>query len=314
MDINGNMLRIKTYGNRNLMSGLPQLEKVWTEMGHEIVNDNPDILYHANGFFSDLLEDSKKYPKAIKIGCLLDANPENKSWGNCLGGSSIESGEQKVRNQLKQLDIKVTISKTAQDQIIKRTNIICDVVGYPIKNITYLKYPFRGVRMLVVGRIYSKNKRLQLIKETAEAYCGDAEQILFVGPEKPPFGLYAGQIDESLLNICYNSSIFLLGLSSVEGLFLPMLESCCSRTVPILTLDNKCVHEFGLEYLAEEPDPIKLARKMKEIEKNFDKYQKRIEKAGQEFRDRFSPQTVAKNILELYNNYVKENPNYEKKS
>ena len=287
-------MRIKTYGNRNPLSGLHQLEKAWSEMGHEIIDDDPDILYHANGYFDDLLLDAKKYPSAVKIGCLLDANPLNPNWGP----------PKVVREQLWELDIRLTISKTAQEQIEKRTAVKCEVVGYPTKNITDLKYPTRGVRMLVVGRIYSANKRLELIKATAKAYCGDADQILFVGPEKPPFGLYAGEVTEEILNVCYNSSVFLLGLSSVEGLYLPMLEAPQAKTIPILTLDNKCVHEFNLQEFAADPDPIKLAGKMKEIENNFNKYLKKTEKLGTEFKEKFSPQTVAQNILNLYENYV----------
>lgn len=287
-------MRIKTFGNRNKLSGLHQLEKSWTEMGHEIVQINPDILYHANGYFDDLLEDSKNFPNAVKIGNLLDADPLNPNWGP----------PKMVREQLLQLDIPVTISQTAQKQILDRTGVKCQVVHYPIKSLSNLKFPARGVRMLVVGRIYSNNKRLHLIKETADAYCGDCEQVLFVGPEKPPFGLYAGLADETFLNECYNSSVFLLGLSSVEGLYLPMLEACTTQTIPILTLDNECVHEFGLNKdFAAEPNPQALAKKMKEIDKNFNKYLQKVESLGEEFRQKFSAKTVAQNILDLYNDY-----------
>jgi len=289
-------MRIKTFGNRNPLSGLPQLEKAWTEMGHEIVTENPNLLYDANGFFSEILEDGIKYPKAVKIGCLLDANPLNKDWGP----------PEMVRNQLTQLDVAVTISKTAQKQILYRTGVKCDVVGYPIKNLTKLNYPVRGVRMLVVGRIFSENKRLHLIKSTAEAYCGDCEQVLFVGPEKPPFGIYAGLVNEDMLNIIYNSSVYLLGLSSVEGLFLGPLESCVTGTIPILASDNSCVAELGLSDFCANPHPVTLANKMKEIDQSFDKYLKKVETLGEKFKKQFSAQTVAQNILDLYYQFLEK--------
>ncbi len=296
-DLDGNMLKIKTYGDRNPMSGLLQLEKAWKELGYEITDFEPDILYHSTGFFSDLLEDSKKYPNAIKIGCLLDANPLNKNWGP----PSI------VRDQLLQLDIPITISNTAQKQIMNRTGVKCQVVYYPIKNLTKLKYPSRGIRMLVVGRVYSQNKRLQLIHDTAEKYCGDPEQIVFVGPEKPPFGIYGGLVDEEMLNVCYNSTVFLLGLSSVEGMYLSPLEACTVNTIPIVTSDNECMGEFDLiKHFAAEPHPIKLANKMKEIEKNFDKYQDIANQLGEKFKNRFSAKMIAQNILDLYWAYKKK--------
>lgn len=290
-------MKIKTFGNRNLLSGLPQLERVWTEMGHEIVEENPDLLYDANGYFGDLLNQSLKYPDAVKVGCLLDGDPLNPHWGP----------PDMVRNQLLQLDIPVTISKTAQKQILYRTGIKCEVVGYPIKNLTNLKYPTRGVRILVVGRIYSENKRLHLVKSTAEAYCGDAEQVLFVGPEKPPFGIYAGLVNEEMLNVCYNSSVYLLGLSSVEGLYLSPLEACSTNTIPILASDNNCAAELGLTSFCANPHPIALANKMKEMDQNFDKYLKKVEELGEKFKKQFSAQTVAQNILDLYNQFVEKN-------
>lgn len=289
-------MRIKTFGNKNPLSGLPQLEKAWIEMGHEIVTENPNLLFHANGFFGDLLDDSLKYPKATKIGCLLDANPLNKNWGP----------PEMVKNQLLQLDIPVTISKTAQKQILYRTGVKCEVVGYPIKELTNLKYPIRGVRMLVVGRIYSENKRLHLIRSTAEAYCGDAEQVLFVGPEKPPFGIYAGLVNEEMLNVYYNSSVYLLGLSSVEGLYLSPFEAMSVSTIPILASDNACIQEFELQNFCANPYPVALANKMKEMDQNFDKYLKKAEKLGEKFKKQFSAQTVAQNILDLYYKFIDE--------
>ena len=288
-------MKIKTFGNRNPLSGLPQLEKAWAEMGHEIVDENPNLLYDANGYFGELLEDSLRYPKAVKIGCLLDASPLDPNWGP----------PEMVRNQLSQLDVAVTISQTAQKQILYRTGVKCEVVGYPIKNLTKLNYPVRGVRMLVVGRVFSENKRLHLIKSTAEAYCGDAEQVLFVGPEKPPFGIYAGLVNEEMLNVYYNSSVYLLGLSSVEGLFLSPLEACVTKTVPILASDNSCAAELGLSDFCANPHPVALANKMKEIDKNFDKYLKKVDVLGEKFKKQFSAQTVAQNILDLYHQFVK---------
>lgn len=302
-DLSGNIqnypkpLRIKTYGYKGITSGLKQLEGAWIEMGHLIVTESPDLMYDANGFFGDILSDRLKYPSAVTIGCLLDASPLNPNWGP----PSI------VRDQLLQLDIPITISNTAQKQIMNRTGVKCQVVYYPIKNLTKLKYPARGIRMLVVGRVYSQNKRLQLIYDTAEKYCGDPQQIVFVGPEKPPFGIYGGLVDEEMLNVCYNSTVFLLGLSSVEGMYLSPLEACTVNTIPIVTSDNECMREFDLvKHFAAEPHPIKLANKMKEIEKNFDKYQDIANQLGEKFKNRFSAKMIAQNILDLYWAYKKK--------
>ena len=290
------MLRIKTFGNRNPLSGLSQIEGGFVSLGHVIVDDNPDIIYHANGYFDDLLEYARNYPNATKIGCLLDADPLNPNWGP----------PEIVEDQLLQLDIPVTISYTAQQQILKRTNVKCAVVYYPIKRVECLDYPVRGVRMLVVGRIYSKNKRLQLIKDVAEKYCGDYEQVLFVGPEKPPFGIYAGLATEEMLNVYYNSSVFLLALSSTEGLYLPMLESAVAKTIPILTLDNSCVREFGLQKFAADPNPKDIVDKMNHIERHFKEYSREITLLGVGFKERFSGKAVAKNILALYHDHKKD--------
>mgnify|MGYP001616638944 CR=1 FL=1 len=57
-------------------------------------------------------------------------------------------------------------------------------------------------------------------------------------------------------------------------------------------------------------DKVKLAKALtgKEIlGANFDKYLKKVEELGEKFKKQFSAQTVAQNILDLYNQFVEKN-------
>src|SRR3990167_10385976 len=60
-------VKIKLFGYRGPICILPEMEKEFVFQGHEIVEENPDIIYDNNGFFETAIEYSTKYPKAKKI-------------------------------------------------------------------------------------------------------------------------------------------------------------------------------------------------------------------------------------------------------
>lgn len=282
-------MKIKILGNNdNIMSGVPQIIQGFKELGHEIVTDNPDMIYHPTGFFEELIDEGERYPEAITVGCLLDANPTNPYWP-----------AEKVKDQLKSIDHAVTISHTARKQILARTGEDTSVVYYPIKPVTQEKYEARGLDFICVGRIYSENKRFYLVEEFLKAVSYNKDYLVTAGPEQSPFGYYAGVMRNETLNILYNSAKYLLFFSSHEGLGLSPIEAICAGCIPILCNDNECVEEFGLELFAANPDPVSLAAKLKSIEENRQEYIACMDALRPVFLEQFNGKKVAENILNV---------------
>ncbi len=280
-------MKFKIIGSHDhAMSGVPQIIEALKKLGHEIVDSDADVLYHPTGFFEDLFEAVPANPRALKVGCLLDANPLNPDWP-----------EEKVALQLSNLDIALTISETARQQILKRTGQDTKVVYYPIKPIVSKNY-MRGVDFLTVGRIYSENKRFNLVDAFLKAVSFNRDLLIVAGPEKPPFGYYTGLLPTETLNELYNSAKYLLFFSSHEGLGLSAIEAIVAGCTPILCSDNECVKELGLEDFSADPNPISLASKLKEMEENRSVFLEKINILRGKFLAQFSAEAVAKNILD----------------
>jgi glycosyltransferase involved in cell wall biosynthesis len=287
-------MKIKILGNNSsFLSAAPQLIKEFEAAGHEIVDENPDVLFHPTGFFDEVFKWAEKYPKALKVGCLLDADPTNPHWP-----------EAKTKKQLQELDVKLTISNVAREQILSRTGEETEIVYYPIKPVSFLNYQLRGIDFLVTGRIYSSNKRFGFIEPFLNFIKFDKELLVTTGPEQPPFGFYTGILDNNMLNEMYNSARYLLFFSSHEGLGLGPIEAVICGCMPILCNDNKCIEELDLVEFSADPHPRALALKLKEMQENRDHYVTLINNLRPVFQEKFSAKKVAANILTAINKKI----------
>ena len=265
------------------------MEKEFVFQGHEIVEENPDIIYDNNGFFENAIEYSKKYPKAKKIFNLLDIPPHNPTWPF-----------KQAKEQLLQADVITTISETVRAQIKDLLELESRVIYHPIRpSIKWLKY-LKTIDFTFVGRCNDPNKRFNLIKPTLELLGYNTDFLVVSGTEPPPIGTYAGIMLDEDLNELYNSTKYVFLLSKYEGIGLPAMEGIICGAMPLLCNDNKAAYEFGLERFAVNPNPTEIAKKIVDIQNNPEPYLKKIEELRPKFVEMFSVSSVVKNITSLF--------------
>lgn len=287
-------LKIKIMGYQGALSPIKQLSKTFIDLGHQIVDEDPDFIYNATGFFEDSIEYGKKYPKAVKMFNLLNADINNPNWGD----------GRNVRNQLLQADIPTTVSESTKKDIFNRIGIICDVIYFPMKDVEQKPIP-KGIDFLYVGRLFNKEKRFWLAVETLKKLSRSIEKMVIVGPENPGVGYYAGLIGDVELSLIYNSSQYLFCPCIHEG-SMSMIEAVMGDCFPLVCNDNNWVYEFGLDCFVCEPNADSFIAKIKDIENNIDKYVKIIDKLKPKIIEKFEITNVVKRIINLYHEYKNE--------
>lgn len=292
------MLKIKVFGYRGPHNNTEVIESELRSLGCNIEND-PDLLIHLNGTF----EDAERYytdcvKKPVRLYVLLDIDAtKSVNWYN------------QVKNDLENCEIPCVISETVKKQVKKILNIKKDVqiLNHPIKPVSNLK-EIKGIPFLYSGRIYSKNKRFDLVLQTMDELGYDRETLVVVGTEDPPLKcLYVNSPNDNELNQLFNAADFLLSPSEFEGQNCNMIQAVITRTFPILNNQCEVVKEFGLQKFSANPDSVSMARKIREIQLNSKYYLDIMNELRPVFLNKFSSQTVVKNILELYWDYKERN-------
>lgn len=284
-------MKIATFGYRGALSPYPSLEEEFKKLGHEIIYENPDLIFDLTGFYDDALELAKKYPKAKKIFNTLNADIKNPHWP-----------ETKTREQLLQADLVTSVSESTAKDVTARTGIeIKEIIYWPMKNVYPIKeITIRGIDFLYVGRLYSAEKRFGLIPEAIKLLKYDPNLLVVAGSERPPIGYYAGLINEETLNQLYNSSRYVFCPCWHEG-SMSMLEAVVGGAFPIICNDNNWVQEFGLEDFAVDPMPKALAAKVIDIQQHQKEYRQIIDDLRPIIIEKFGLTNFAKRIIDLYN-------------
>lgn len=293
-------IRFKIDGySHSVIGAKSRLEQEFIRLGHILDIYRPQLLINLNGlfheteFFYDRLMWDKENRDCIRFYNLLDAN--NNEVGFYDG----------CKADLEKCEIATTISNVAKNQIESKLGLKrkLEVIGYPIQDITDLKFK-KTLAFGTVGRLESY-KRFDLIGSTLDVMGVPRSSLAVVGPDRPNFGTYGGLLDNEMLNVFYNSTKFIFCLSQKEFLYLPLIESCIpSGTYPICCDDNPIVKELGLEDFACYPNPKEIALKINDIETNPEKYDQILDKLRPQFIEKYSVQNITKKILDLYYNFV----------
>ena len=284
-------VRIKIFGSNSSLSPIENLKNAFVSLGCIIVNESPDLIFDLTGFFEDAIECGKKYPKAIKIFNLLNADINNTNWGD----------GRNVRRQLLQADIPTTVSKSTKKDIKGRTGIDCEVIYFPMKSVTQMNLP-RTLDFLYVGRLFNKEKRFKIIPQIFKKINIPQERFVTVGPEDPGFGYYAGLVTDEHLNLIYNYSKYLFCPCEHEG-SMSMLEAIITDCFPLVCHDNEWVKEFELMLFACDYDVDSFINKIGDIENNTGKYVMAIDELKPKIIEKFDVKNVARRIIDLYYNY-----------
>ena len=262
------------------------------ELGHEINNDNPDLIYcNDPGQYLNGIKLKKKFPTAILFFNFLDV-----PWHfpGVMKKLTIESTLMREH-----ADIVSVISNKVKKDLSKFYNKKIEVIYNPSKDVSFNKSINKTNNFLYVGRANDPVKRVKLIYD---AFKNDSEikNIIFCGPEDPRFGNYLGIVEDKKLNELYNSSKFVLLPSKAEGIGLSMIEGMICGSVPLMCSDNLTAKEFAPNEFFCEPDPKSLKNKIEEVEKKYNNYREKSLEYGRKYKIQFNKKTIANNIIEIY--------------
>ncbi len=262
------------------------------ELGHEINNDNPDLIYcNDPGQYLNGIKLKKKFSKAILFFNFLDV-----PWHfpGVMKKLTIESTLMREH-----ADIVSVISNKVKKDLSKFYNKKIEVIYNPSKDVSFNENINKTNNFLYVGRANDPVKRVKLIYE---AFKNDSEikNIIFCGPEDPGFGNYLGIVEDKKLNELYNSSKFVLLPSKAEGIGLSMIEGMICGSVPLMCSDNLTAKEFAPNEFFCEPDPKSLKNKIEEVEKEYNNYREKSLEYGKKYKIQFNKKTIANNIIEIY--------------
>ena len=284
-------MKVKIFGYRGPYNATERIETELVKRGHEL-SDTPEIVYHVNGLYDDAEEFCNKLSyKPKKIYNLLD-----------IDVSKINTGfYDKAKQQLESADEICAISNVVKNQMEHHFGIKknINVVPYPIRPITNLNF-YRGIDFSYVGRVYSPNKRFNLILSTLAKMRLNSGVLAVVGIEKPHAGVYVGTLPDDLLNEFYNSSKFVFLLSAFEGQGCTAIEAVMAGSYPILCNDNPMVKELGLEDFAAYPNAEEVALKLININQSPKFYDEIIKKRAEEYRKKFTIEAVVDKIEGLF--------------
>lgn len=287
-------MKIKVFGYRGNFGIAERFEAVFKYLNHEI-SDEPDLIYHCNGFFDDAEEFYVKLEKKPKrIYTLLDIDPEKD-----------KSQYSEAIKHLNNADAVCAISNLVKEQMINAgvTKDI-NVIGFPTRPVLDKgrKTEERKVDILYVGRLYSKSKRFSILGEIIQDSLDgkNNKQIVVAGGEPIQYQNFIYSPSDQNLNILYSHSKFVINTSSFEGLGLTPIEGVICGCFPIVMNDNKVIKELGLEAFSCDPTPAAILAKMEEIEKNVYFYEAIRSGLAKEYNEKFNILSIAKKVLEIY--------------
>ena len=289
-------MRIALFGGECYYCQLPRIKEGILQLNHTIDQINPEIIYS---------NDPEHFDQAIKLkkdtGAFLILNILDIPWHIQEFNQIVE----KWKNKLQFADAVTTISHTVKNDLETLINRKVNVIFNPVKDVNYNKDLTKKNIFLYVGRANDINKRINLVFETLNYIQNGLNLIKICGTENPGFGNYLGLVSDIDLNILYNTSKFLFLPSKNEGIGLPMIEAMICGAIPISCSDNRTTLEFSPKEFICEPNAQSILNKIIELNNNYEKFQKLSLEYGQKYKNQFNKLNIAKNIINVYEQYKK---------
>lgn len=296
-------MNISTYGSRFFGGQISRIDDGLIELGHKVNQGGLSQLVYSNDM--EHAQEAINHYSIHNNDCKLILNIlDVPHWLPEWPKIALE-----WRPKLS-LAHKVTcISKTVQNDIKQFLGIDAEVIYNPIKDVYPLNLETRKIFALFVGRALAPNKRVKdiiypLYQFLCKNYQNGKYMIHFVGSENPGFGAFHGIVSDEELNRLYNDSAFTLISSKQEGLNLPMIEAICTGSIPIVCSDMSTASELcPPSFLCSSDNTGMIFKLFKDIEwlKDADNI---CEKYGELYREKFSPKSIASNIISVYNSLI----------
>lgn len=294
---------ISTHGSRFFGGTIDRIDYGFVQLGNMLGNhlsNEPNFIF-ANDppHFNEAIATWEKWDRKPKLILnILDCPTFLPEW---------ETIKAEWYPKLLLADKVTCISKTVAKDVLDQFKLIADVIYNPIKPVYYIPDMPRNILCLFVGRCNAGNKRkneiLYPLYKALVPYYGE-DCMHFVGSEPPGFGVWHRVVSDEKLNELYNRSIFGMVSSKEEGLNLPLLEQIFCNCKPIIARDMSTAEELGIPELLCDPTPEAFFYKIKEVAENLEKYDKLCEDYTIKIKEQFSGKSVAKNILQVYQNLI----------
>ena len=282
-------MKISVFG----MSPFSNLIKEgFTKLGHEISDENPELIY-ANDprGYKEAIQIKKKNKEAPLIFNLLDI-----PWHM----PNIQQQTKLLVNQfLNQADFVSVISLKVKKDLSQFFNKKIHIIYNPIKDVYYDEKILKNNMFLFVGRANDPIKRFDLVRATLIKIKDGIKKIKVCGAENPNFGNYLGYVSDEELNNLYNSTQFVLLPSKAEGIGLPMIESMICGALPITCSDNETAKEFLPRDFICAPDPKSILEHIKKLENEYANKRNLAFEFGKRYKEKFNKSSIAKNILNI---------------
>ena len=282
-------MKISVFG----MSPFSNLIKEgFTKLGHEISDENPELIY-ANDprGYKEAIQIKKKNKEAPLIFNLLDI-----PWHM----PNIQQQTKLLVNQfLNQADFVSVISLKVKKDLSQFFNKKIHIIYNPIKDVYYDEKILKNNMFLFVGRANDPIKRFDLVRDTLIKIKDGIKKIKVCGAENPNFGNYLGYVSDEELNNLYNSTQFVLLPSKAEGIGLPMIESMICGALPITCSDNEAAKEFLPRDFICAPDPKSILEHIKKLENEYANKRNLVFELGKRYKEKFNKSSIAKNILNI---------------
>ena len=282
-------MKISVFG----MSPFSNLIKEgFTKLGHEISDENPELIY-ANDprGYKEAIQIKKKNKEAPLIFNLLDI-----PWHM----PNIQQQTKLLVNQfLNQADFVSVISLKVKKDLSQFFNKKIHVIYNPIKDVYFDEKILKNNMFLFVGRANDPIKRFDLVRDTLIKIKDGIKKIKVCGAENPNFGNYLGYVSDEELNNLYNSTQFVLLPSKAEGIGLPMIESMICGALPITCSDNETAKEFLPRDFICAPDPKSILEHIKKLENEYANKRNLAFEFGKRYKEKFNKSSIAKNILNI---------------
>ena len=282
-------MKISVFG----MSPFSNLIKEgFTKLGHEISDENPELIY-ANDprGYKEAIQIKKKNKEAPLIFNLLDI-----PWHM----PNIQQQTKLLVNQfLNQADFVSVISLKVKKDLSQFFNKKIHIIYNPIKDVYYDEKILKNNMFLFVGRANDPIKRFDLVRDALIKIKDGIKKIKICGAENPNFGNYLGYVSDEELNNLYNSTQFVLLPSKAEGIGLPMIESMICGALPITCSDNEAAKEFLPRDFICAPDPKSILEHIKKLENEYANKRNLAFEFGKRYKEKFNKSSIAKNILNI---------------
>jgi len=266
------------------------------EMGHEISNYNPDLIFANDPIgYQDAAFLKMQHPKTQLILNVLDIPwhfPNIEKQFQFMIKRFFTKAESITAISFK---VKKDLAKLFEPNIHEKIEVIYN----PMKDLHYDEKIIKNNMFLYVGRANDPIKRFNLVKESLSKLKDGDKNIKICGVENPNFGKYLGHVSDKELNKLYNESNYVFLPSKAEGIGLSMIEASVCGAIPIVCSDNETAKEFLPEEFICEPNSESIVNHINNFNKDYKKKREIAFELGKKYKIQFNKVTIAKNILNL---------------